>query len=98
MMCYEVGCTVHYGCRLRSKGIQLSDAVTATRTKNTHRTFSVPPAINAQISYDERPGGTKMPLLKMDGTVLRHKEHRDNNAAIEANRRRIRADTTSQGS
>jgi len=62
------------------------------------RTFSVPPSINANVIHDERPGGTRMPLLNMDGTVVRHKQYRDNKAAIDATRRRIRNDTTAQGS
>lgn len=57
-------------------------------------TPSIPPSINAQIIYDERPGGTRMPVLKSDGSVLRHKEYMDNRNEIEARRRAIRNDTT----
>jgi len=98
MLCEVEGCTEHYGCRLKAKGIQLSNKVTATRTKNMRPTPSIPPAINAQIIYDERPGGVKMPLMNPDGTVVRHKQYRDNEAKIEAIRRHVRADTPTQGS
>ncbi|HRA85468.1 MAG TPA: hypothetical protein PLT40_14140 [Ilumatobacteraceae bacterium] len=46
--------------------------------------------------YDERPGGIKMPILKADGSVLRHKEYVENKATIDATRARIR-NSTPQG-
>jgi len=50
----------------------------------------VPPAFNKQIMYDERPDGSKMPILKPNGDVLRRKEYGENRHTIEANRKRIR--------
>ena len=94
--CEVPRCQEHYGCRLRGKGIQLSNSVTASKTKNWRPSVSVPPAVNAQIMYDERPGGIKMPILKADGSVLRHKEYVENKATIDATRARIR-NSTPQG-
>lgn len=89
-ICQQQGCQQHYGCRLRNKGIRLSNAVTSTRTKNMRPTPFADPVQNAQIMYDERPGGTKMPFLNDNGTVLRHKQWRENKAGITDNIRRIR--------
>lgn len=89
-ICDIAGCTEHYGCRLRNKGIQLSPTATASRTLNMVPTKVVPPAFNKQIMYDERPDGSKMPILKPNGDVLRRKEYGEKRAQIEANRKRIR--------
>jgi hypothetical protein len=93
MICQIPECMEHYGCRLRKKGIQLSPRATPTATQNWRPTPSEPPSLNAQIIYDERPGGVKMPLMNPDGTLVRHKQWRENRKTIEANIRRIRAST-----
>lgn len=71
-----------YGCNLRRKGLNLSNAVTATRQKNMRPTPSKPPAINARIATQDRPGGYKMPILKANGDPLRHKEYREKEAKV----------------
>ena len=52
--------------------------------------------MNAQIIYDERPDGSKMPFMNEDGTVVRHKQWRENRKTIESTIRRIRG-TDPQG-
>lgn len=91
MAIHPDGCTCSlYGCQLRLKGIQVSAAATPTKTRNTKRTYSVPPAINAKVICEDRPGGYKMPLLNPDMSVVRHVQYRDNEKSIEATRRRVR--------
>lgn len=54
----------------------------------------IPPSHYANVVTEERPGGTRMPLLNADMSVVRHKQYHDNKSAIEATRRRIRSDTS----
>jgi len=80
----------HYGCSLRRKGIRVSPKATPTKNMNMRPTPMVPPAVNANIMYDVRPDGSKMPLLNPDGSVVRHKQFVDNRNSIEATMRRLR--------
>lgn len=89
-LCQIPDCTDHYGCRLRNKGLQVSPRAQMTRTQNWRPTPSKPPSINKQIIYDERPGGGKMPVLKADGSVLRHKEYTENKHKVESTIRNLR--------
>lgn len=95
MICQSEGCTDHYGCRLRTKGLQVSPRVTPTKSQNWRPSVSVPPPHYKNIIYDERPGGTKMPVLKPDGTVLRHKEYQENKHKFDAMMHRNRSVPTS---
>lgn len=83
-MCYIDGCQEHYGCRLKAKGLNVSPKATPTKNLNWRPTKSVPPASNKQIIYEDRPGGTKIPILKLDGEPLRGKEYRENQSKIDA--------------
>ena len=80
----EPGCVEHYACRLRGKGLQVSPRATPTKTLNWRPTPFEPPSINAKIIYDERPDGSKMPLMNPDKTVVRHKQYREHEHKIEA--------------
>lgn len=93
--CNVPDCDEHYACRLRSKGLQVSPRAESTKTQNWRPTKSVPPARNREIIYQDRPGGTKMPVLKADGSVLRRREFDEKRHQIESNIRRIR--TTAPG-
>ena len=46
--------------------------------------------------YDERPGGTKMPLLDSNGVIIRQKRWDENKAAFESTMRRNRSQTTTK--
>jgi hypothetical protein len=88
--CTTPDCDEHYACRLRGKGLQVSPRATPSKTLNWKPTPAAPPTRNKQIMYDERPGGTKMPFLNADGSVLRQKQYDEHKHQIEANIRRIR--------
>lgn len=88
--CDVPDCDEHYACRLRGKGLQVSPRAESTKTQNWRPTKSEPPSRNKQIIYQDRPGGTKMPVLKADGTVLRQREYDEKRHVIDANIRRIR--------
>ena len=94
-MCEVANCNEHYGCRLRSKGLQVSPKATPTKTLNWRPTKSEPPAINRQIIYEDRPGGSKIPILKLDGEPLRGKEYRENKSTIDATIHSLRNSGTS---
>lgn len=69
-ICTTVGCTEHYGCRLRAKGVQVSPLATPTRVQNRPRTFrpTVEPSWEKGIVSEARPGGTRMPVLAPGST------------------------------
>ena len=93
-LCEIPGCTEHYACRLRNKGLQVSPRVQMTRTQNWRPSVSVPPSHYKNIIYDERPDGSKMPVLKPDGSVLRHKEYQEHKAKYDAIIHRNRSAST----
>jgi len=72
-ICQIEGCEEHYGCRLRAKGVQVSPSATPSR-HNRRKDRVEPPSWNKGIVYDERPGGTKMPVLNPDMTPVRMKQ------------------------
>ena len=92
-LCETPGCDEHYACRLRNKGLQVSPRAQMTRTQNWRPTPAVIPSRNKQLVYDERPDGSKMPVLKPDGTHLRMKEYLDNKAHFDASITRTRTPT-----
>lgn len=92
MMC-EPSCEVHYGCRLR--GVQVSPRVgMATATRNWKPSVTAPSAVNKRIVYEVRPGGALSPVLKADGTPLRHKEYQETQPKVVENLRRQRGGVT----
>lgn len=86
-MCSIPGCQEHYGCRLSSKGIQVSPTATPSRVRNPVPVPHEPPSFNKQIMYEDRPGGTKIPLLNASGDVIRRKQYGENRHRYEAIRR-----------
>jgi len=90
-MCEVPQCQEHYGCRLLGKGIQLSNSVTPSRTKNMRPTVSTPDSSRAAVVYDERPGGIKVPIMKADGSVLRSGEYQRDKTRIDAKLRNLRS-------
>lgn len=83
-ICEIPNCVEHYACRLRSKGLQVSPKAQSTRTLNWRPTKSVPPARNKELMYSERPDGSRMPILKMDGEQLRRKEYDEKRSKIDS--------------
>lgn len=73
-ICQIPGCDEHYGCRLRSKGVQIGTLATPSKEKKGTLTPTQRNPAWAKQVYDERPDGSKMPILKSDGTPLRVKE------------------------
>ena len=90
-LCEVPGCDEHYACRLRNKGLQVSPRAQMTRTQNWRPTPAVIPSLNKQLVYDERPDGSKMPVIKPDGTHLRMKEYLEKKPQIDATISRLRA-------
>jgi hypothetical protein len=72
-LCDIPNCEEHYGCRLRSKGLQVSPRATPSRHNGRAKKVE-PPSWNKGIVYDTRADGSKMPIMKADGSVLRNKE------------------------
>lgn len=87
-ICNLDDCT-HYGCQLRRKGIQLSPRVgMSTQSRNWRPRKDSPPSHYAEIQYDHRPGGTKIPLLNPDGTYVRGKQAYEQRRKIDSILRR----------
>jgi hypothetical protein len=74
-ICQTPGCQEHYGCRLKAKGLQVAPTVGAsTQTRNWRPTVDVPPPHYKNILTRDVPGGFKLPVLKADGSPIRHRE------------------------
>ena len=78
-ICQVPGCDEHFACRLRAKGVNIGPAATPSRPyRNDHlRTITPPRPDLAKVVYDERPNGTKMPILNPDGSPVRVKQARE---------------------
>lgn len=75
-VCAVPGCDIHYGCRMKAKGLQVSPRVGAsTGTRNFTPSIDPPaPAHYRTVLTEDRPGGFKMPILNSDATVIRHRQ------------------------
>jgi len=89
MICQVEGCTEHYGCRLRAKGISLSSAATPTRTARTPYRPIKQPSWEKGIEGQHRPDGSFMPLLNDKGKPMGVYEAQSNRKRINAMRRRV---------
>lgn len=89
-VCDVPGCQEHYGCRLRNKGIHLDPRATPSR-RNTIPPARANPQWEKGVVYQERPGGTQMPVLA-PGTLrpMGVKELADNRSGVESAIRRAR--------
>lgn len=67
-----------------------------TRTQNWRPTPFAPPTRNKEIIYSERAGGTKMPLLNPDGSVVRRKQYDERRHQIESTIRTLRSGAAPQ--
>lgn len=70
-MC-DLGCTEHYGCRLRLKGIQVSPSAMPERTANRPQPFRSAQAdqYGKAQAHDERG----VPIIRNNGTAVSLKE------------------------
>jgi hypothetical protein len=92
-LCEIPNCEEHYGCRLKSKGLQVSPSATPSR-HNGRRKQVEPPSWNKGILYDERPNGTKMPVMNNDGSPVRMKQASEQRHKINDHLRASRVKTT----
>jgi len=70
-ICQVPGCSEHYGCGLRAKGVQIGTLATPSKQKQGRLTPTAPRPDLAAVTYDERPNGARMPILNPDGTPVR---------------------------
>lgn len=94
-ICDIPDCEEHYGCRLRNKGLQISPAATPSR-HNRRKDRVEPPSWNKGILYDERPGGTKMPVMNPDLTPVRMKQASEQRQKINKHLRASRVRETKE--
>ena len=92
-ICQIPGCTEHYACRLRAKGVQIGPAATPSKEKKGRLTPTAHRPDLARVEYDERPNGTKMPIFNPDGTPVRVRQAQEQSKKLDEFRRFInRAD------
>jgi hypothetical protein len=87
-ICHVSGCSEHYGCRLRDKGVAVAPSATPSRTQNMTPTPMTPPSHYKNVLTEDRPGGFKMPVLNPDGSPVRHKQASEQSSHFEDQRRR----------
>ena len=87
MICQIEGCSDHFACRLRSKGVQIGTLATPSRPKRGRLTPTAPETHLGEIQYDERPGGARMPILNPDGTPVRKGQAKRDERKVEGFRR-----------
>lgn len=90
--CGEVGCTAHYGCRLRAKGLQVDAGLHAPR-RTRPEPFKEPAVGQWEkgVLTSERPNGTSVPVLHANGTPWRMKEAADNRRLLDQRLRETHA-------
>lgn len=89
------GCDIHYGCRLRAKGVAISAQATPTKTLRLHRPGGAvkpgeAPSWEKGIAGERMPDGSFSPLLNRDGTPVRSKQMAEKRPVIEREVRRLR--------
>lgn len=93
MSVHPSGCDCgRYACRLRSKGISISPAATPTRRNSVPPTNDRYNGWEKGKAYEERPGGTQMPILSKDGQLIPIKKFNEQHRqGHETNRKRQQA-------
>lgn len=90
-ICDIPGCTAHYGCILRRKGLMLSSSASPTMRNNVRPRKTPDPSWEAGIAVDRRPGGTVMPLMDAGATrYIRTKEAGERRHEIDSALRRAK--------
>lgn len=95
MICQVPDCDQHYACRLREKGVQIGTLATPSRQKKGRLTPTAPQTHLGEVVYDERPNGTRMPLVNPDGTPVRKGQARRQERKVEEFRRQLHASNPS---
>lgn len=88
-ICRVPDCTDHYGCRLRAKGVQIGTLATPSRPKRGRLTPTAPQTHLGEVQYDERPNGTRMPIINPDGSPVRKGQAKQQAAKVEGFRRQL---------
>lgn len=90
-VCHQPGCVQHYGCRLRTKGVQF-DALQVTTVGRPWREMRQP-SWEAGVTTDARPDGTVMPLLSCADTdaprAIRTQEYGERRHQVDESIRRL---------
>lgn len=94
-VCSLAGCTTHYACRLRAKGVQVSPAATPSRVAvrvQPHRPI-VEPSWEKGIVGERRVDGSFMPVLAPGTTrPLGVHERAGNRTKVEEGIKRLKSD------
>lgn len=81
-ICAQPGCTEHYGCRLRAKGIQVAAAALPNHFNDPRhrpwRPMAEPGWMETTPFVDHRADGSAMPILRADGTTANMKDLAEN--------------------
>lgn len=87
MICDIDDCDEHYACRLRAKGVQIGTLATPSKVKKGRLTPTAAQTHLGEVQYDERPNGTRMPILNPDGTPVRKGQARQQEKKLSEFRR-----------
>jgi hypothetical protein len=81
-----------YACRLRRKGLQVSTAALPSQHNRRPTRRNTGQAWNAQLVYQDRPGGFKMPIYDPEtGSQRRIKQYTEQRHKIDSQLARIQA-------
>lgn len=95
-ICNVPGCTEHYGCSLRAKGLQVTPSSTPRRHNRRPFRKQEPPAYNKQIAGDRRPDGSFMPYRDANMTVIGQKQFDERSRELTSKLREVRSTQTSR--
>lgn len=94
-ICQVPDCDEHFACRLRGKGVQIGTLATPSKPKKGRLTPTAPQTHLAEVTYDERPNGTRMPILNPDGTPVRKAQARAEERKLTEFRRQLHQSSSS---
>lgn len=93
-ICRVEGCDIHYGCRLRAKGVSIAPSATPSRFRHTPRPAS---EVNKNswergIAGEVRPNGSFAPYLNEHREPIRSYEMQNRRHEVETAVRRLKSD------
>jgi hypothetical protein len=94
MICTVDGCTEHYACEMRAKGVAVSPSATPNRTANRRQAMRpvVAPSWEKGTVGEKRPDGSTMPYLGSDGEPISVKAWGENRQGFEQQVKRLKSD------